>query len=312
MNRTLGLFPEPPNYTKGRFTDGPDTSPNSTSPLGGVWHEQLAGFLGLPPATPFTSGGLDYAFGGATTGLGTANFGVTDNMFMQVQDYLAAHTASSSALYTFWGGANDLLDAATASGATPQSIANAEKAAIFFMEIEMAVLFNAGARQFLWLDLPPLQATPEARSLSPDIADALATASSTFRSDWAAAIPQFRSAGATMTGVDVYSAFLLTLAFPSAFGLTNVTDPSQGTSANPDQYLFWDSLHPTTHGHTLVALYALQALTSGTQAGGAFSSADAFDGSPAPEPASFALIGLGLAGIAFLRKYGIIRLLLSR
>ena len=303
LNRTFGLYPEPPNYTKGRFTDGPDTTPMSTSPLGGVWHEQLAGFLGLPAATPYSSGGSNYAFGGATTGAGNENFGVTDNMYMQVQDYLSAHSTSSNALYTFWGGANDLLNAATASGASPQSVASAEKVAIFFLEIEMGALFNAGARQFMWLDLPPLQATPEARSLSPDIVNALATASSTFRADWLAVIPQFRSAGATITGVDVYSAFYLALNYPSALGLTNVTDSSQGTSANPDQYLFWDNLHPTTRGHTLVGFYAYQALTSGSQAGADFSSADFFAASSVPESSSALLICLGLVGLVFFKNW---------
>jgi phospholipase/lecithinase/hemolysin len=42
------------------------------------------------------------------------------------------------------------------------------------------------------------------------------------------------------------------------FGLTNVTDAclnitAQTICSNPNQYLFWDSIHPTTYAHSLIA-----------------------------------------------------------
>ena len=55
------------NYDNGRFTNDTDTSPSSHTYLG-VWHEQLARtFLGLPAPTNSLGGGVNYAFGGATT-----------------------------------------------------------------------------------------------------------------------------------------------------------------------------------------------------------------------------------------------------
>src|SRR6266436_1151386 len=59
---TGGAIPAPPAYTKGRFTDGPDTTPVGTP--GGIWHEVLSGLLGEPVSTPFLAGGTNFAVGG--------------------------------------------------------------------------------------------------------------------------------------------------------------------------------------------------------------------------------------------------------
>src|SRR5205085_1099184 len=65
---TLGQFPGD-NYASGRFTNGTDTTPSTSGPLG-VWVEQLAGRLGVPDPQPYLAltGGSDYAFASATTG----------------------------------------------------------------------------------------------------------------------------------------------------------------------------------------------------------------------------------------------------
>src|SRR5947209_3005234 len=60
------------NYSDGRFTNSSDTDPASKLYVG-VWHEQLARlFLNLPEAHNSLDGGLNYAFGGATTKDGTS------------------------------------------------------------------------------------------------------------------------------------------------------------------------------------------------------------------------------------------------
>jgi hypothetical protein len=56
--------------------------------------------------------------------------------------------------------------------------------------------------------------------------------------------------------IDIFSAFHDVVADPGAFGFSNVTDPCfDGTtvSGDPDEYLFWDGVHPTTKGHRVLA-----------------------------------------------------------
>jgi hypothetical protein len=75
----------------------------------------------------------------------------------------------------------------------------------------------------------------------------------------------------TLLQLDVAGLFQQVLADPSAFGFTNVTDPAApgldpGASSydtsqvapNPDEFLFWDEIHPTTAGHALLASAAMQ------------------------------------------------------
>lgn len=53
---------------------------------------------------------------------------------------------------------------------------------------------------------------------------------------------------------NVNSLFSRAIATPGEFGFTNVTDSCLrllNRCSNPNQYLFWDNLHPTTRTHNL-------------------------------------------------------------
>jgi PEP-CTERM motif len=70
--------------------------------------------------------------------------------------------------------------------------------------------------------------------------------------------------------------------------------------SNPDQYLFWDSGHPTAEGHLLVAQDACNVI-------GACNAVDARPllvaqdpRSAVPEPSTWAMMLLGFAGLGFL------------
>lgn len=270
---TAGLFPGG-NYASGRFTDGPNTTPATSGPIG-LWVEQLAGRLGVADPQPFLAGGTNYAVASGITG--SAN---PQDISNQVGAYLLANPggASATALYTIWGGSNDLLN-----GSTTGTVA----ADRLYANIQS--LAAAGGRNFLWLDLAPLGGTPRGAAQG---AAALNGQVSAFNQEWATDIALLQGQGISVTGVNVFNLFTSVAANPGAFGFTNITTPAQGLDGvNPNNYLFWDIQHPTTAGHALIADLAYNDL----------------NGTPAavPEPASAAVVALGILSLtaaARLRK----------
>lgn len=270
------------NQTLGRFTDGADTRP-ATNILG-VWHEQLAPKMGLAAATPSTSGGKNYAFGGAetkagqttiTSTRGTASIKVIptapiDNIGKQVDDYTTYLfnndlLADSNALYIIWGGGNDVLNTADnfkAKKGTLDDIAAAGVAAVNNLKGYIKQLYDKGARKFLWPNLPPIGSIPEYKKDAQELKDKLAATCDQFKTDETAAITQLmnNNAGLSITQLDILGLFNAGLQNPAAYGFDNVDSPVRGTSNNPDKYVFWDTIHPTTRTDTLIANAAADAL----------------------------------------------------
>ena len=150
----------------------------------------------------------------------------------------------------------------------------------------MTLLDAAGARNFLWLNLPQLATTP--RGEGDPLNAALAQASTQFRTDVASETALLtQTLGVRIADVDVYALYQSILANPAAFGYTNVTTPAQGLAVNPDQYLFWDlPSHPTTTGHRLIGLDAEAAVLN----------------TFAPEPATW-VVGAGLILLVGWRRF---------
>ncbi|MBV9227358.1 MAG: SGNH/GDSL hydrolase family protein [Acidobacteriaceae bacterium] len=259
-----GQPPTGSNYAPGRFTDGPNTTPATTGPLG-VWVEQLAAKLSLADPQPFLAGGTNYAVGGAMTG--SSNVQDIDN---QVSAFIAGHLlgASPTALYTFWGGANDFFNntSTPAAGVADNLYANIQ------------ALAGKGAKNFLWVNLPPLGLTPRGGSNSATLEQEVLA----FNGEWAVDIAKLQGQGISVTGVDVFTLFQQLVQNPGAYGFTNIKDPAQGLSGvDPNTYLFWDAQHPTTAGHAAIADLAYSDLTA----------------SPVPEPMSLAFTALGLGAL---------------
>ncbi|HUA84202.1 MAG TPA: SGNH/GDSL hydrolase family protein [Bryobacteraceae bacterium] len=237
--------PAPPQYATGEYTDGANSVPSTTSPLG-LWIEQLAPALKLPVPVPYAKGGLNYATASAQTGSDPSFSPTTPSVPWstdQVALFLKANpSASSKYLYVLWCGANDIRE----NVAPATAVAN--------LQANINSLANAGAKYFLWLNLPPMGEVPG--EINTSQRSAFDAASVTFNTAMAAAVTQLTSAhpGIVIATFDIYSEFLAITANPSLYGFVNVTAPAQGlASVNPNTYLFWDTLHPTTAADAEIA-----------------------------------------------------------
>jgi phospholipase/lecithinase/hemolysin len=271
-SRSGGLVSYPShtfNYSNGRFTNDNGTDPSSTT-FAGVWHEQLAQtFLGLPPATYSLGGGKNYAFGGGTTNNGTHQetavttpFGdvtiTVDDMGKQMDDYLAANAVDPNALYLVWGGGNDLRNDDSAANVT---------AAAARLTALAGRLANAGARYILVPNVPPLGDIPRYLS-DPARVTSLNTASANYRQELTADLDALlNSLGQqgimpTVYRPDIWKDIIRIFSNGPRYGFTNISGSAQGnSSANPDQYTFWDDVHPTTAGHYQLAKDAFDSMT---------------------------------------------------
>jgi phospholipase/lecithinase/hemolysin/uncharacterized protein (DUF2141 family) len=259
------------NYSDGRFTNSSDTNPASDM-FAGTWHEQLArDLLGLAAATNSLDGGTNYAFGGATTEDGTrevtvisnpdpfigGEFSITvDNLGKQIDDYLAAEVVDPATLYLVWGGGNDLFDDDSSDNVT----ATAERVAGLVDR-----LARAGAVQILVPNVPPLGLVPNYKD-DPETAASLNGASADYRRELETQLDTEVSAlaadGITINlyRFDVFGLFYQLAANPEDFGFANIGDSAQGEDVDPDEYLFWDDIHPTTAGHFQISTAALAVL----------------------------------------------------
>jgi phospholipase/lecithinase/hemolysin len=250
-------------YTLGRFTDGKDTFPPATN-FTGVWIEQMAAALPAhPPVIASVNGGTNFAYGFADTFGGTSQFTplpvFVHNVGLQIDEYMATNPKiDSHTLFVVWAGANNLTAAVPEPNAA-QLIVDGAIAQIGNVQR----LINAGATQFLVPNLPNLGSVPRF-NVSPADAAAFNKASVLYNAtlDAGVSLLPLLNFGrhVTIHKLDVYSLLKSVIAQPANFGLVNATDESQSMLVDPDTYLFWDDLHPTTHGHNIVGMSALKAI----------------------------------------------------
>lgn len=287
---TGGASPAPPYYN-GQYSNG------------NVWLQTFATDLGLPALTPSLDGGTDYAYGGAQSGTTISHTAGTTDLTgtgAQIAQFQAAHaTADPNALYTIWIGSNDLLNA-------PPSYTEAQDAELIGQVVgnidnSINTLTAEGAKNFLVLTVPDLGKTPAVLSAGPTASAAFSTFSASLDSvlvngSTTLGVPSLAGlatgTGAHISVFDAYSNLDQTIADAAALGLTDVTDAcymvtTTGTvCSNPNQYLFWDPIHPTATAHALLGNQVA------TQLGFA----------PVPIPPAAWLLLSGLGGLALLTR----------
>ncbi len=232
---TGGVYPSSPPYFQGRYSNGL------------VWVEYLASGLKLTSEQR-----TNFAFGGATTGSSGMN-GIP-GLLAQVDNFTKAHPdINPNALYVLWAGANDYLYG-TSNSTMP--IENLSKA--------IQLLSTRGAKKILVANIPDLGKLPSTRY----------TANSNSLSQSAIAHNQSLAKSFEVLNdklghdtqiieLDVNSLYREAITEPAKFGFTNVTNACLNNVAvcdNPDKFLFWDAIHPTTAGHRILAEAALKAL----------------------------------------------------
>lgn len=249
---TGGLIPPSPPYFNGRFTNGL------------VWVETLAPQLGID-----YNSANNFAFGGATSGTFNAlsplvGVSLPGALSFQITNFTTAPgTANPDALYVLWAGANDYL-------VLPPNLRTTNTVAVVNNLVGAVNSLTAeGAENIIVVNLPDLGQTPQERVL-PTAANLTALTNSHNSNLTAALQTLAQNSELNIIPLDANALFNEVTAEPARYGFTNVTESCLNQRAgticsNPNEYLFWDGIHPTAAGHALIGEFAFAVLT-GSQA----------------------------------------------
>ena len=304
---SIPIDPPSPPYYEGRYSNGP------------VWVDYLADDLGLTltPSTklavPFpitttptgelgvnfnfggatTTQSVNFAFGGAQTGLGNSGDPRLPGVLREIQSFtndlqVAKQSADPNALYIVWAaGSNDYSLGAFREPTVP----------IQNLLTGLTSLATAGAKTILVPNVPDLGKTPSNFSRGIEESTRLTALSQAHNSALATALNDLSKQFPDINIIpfNVYSIFNDAQTNPAAFGFTNVTQAcllNVECATNPDKqnnFLFWDSVHPTTATHAQLGEFAFETLKA------------AHEPQPVPEPASSASLALGFTWLLWWR-----------
>lgn len=218
-------WPPSPPYWEGRFSNGP------------VWVEYLADYMGLSAELK------DWAVGYATS---------TDMLYNQIIPYLGSEAIYTDSLYILQSGSNDFIEPVSTD---PNVLVGT---AVGNIVASIQTLYGYGARNFLIANAPDYGLMPLAtKTGDPVIIGSMTAIAVAFNEALAGAIGQFELAlpDATFYTVDFFGLINKAVANPSLYGLTNVVDAFLPEMiGNPNEFLFFDDIHPTTASHYLLVL----------------------------------------------------------
>jgi phospholipase/lecithinase/hemolysin len=247
--------PPSPPYASGRFSNGP------------LWIDAVAARYGAS-AVPSRQGGTNWAYAGARTGAvpGVTAPAAVPSLAAQIEQYLqrVGYVSKPETLFivdaTTVG--NNINDALTLSATNPNAPVEVLTAAVTDVVSAILRLYASGARHIAVLNAPNVGLTPRVQALGPAAVAGATQLSAQFNGALAQQIAGLR---ATSPGLNVYVADLFALnmqiaANPAAFGFTNVSEPCFNVAvapptlcANPAQYAYWDTFHPTQSAGKLIA-----------------------------------------------------------
>jgi phospholipase/lecithinase/hemolysin len=252
---TGGLVPNSALYYQGRFSNGP------------IWVDALAQELGEPAVRPSLAGGLDYAFGGATVALQNQPppYNAFPRVSQQVDKYLAEHHSAGDDLIVVWGGANDFIESFSSPTGPINPILSADT-----LVASLVTLAHRGGREFIVPNLPPLGEAPFFRGLGiPGLSAAADQWTAAFDAELGADVGYFKSEhpGAIVLTLDVAGLYQQATQSSNPFGFVNTTDAvgplvpgmvflAGVTASDPQDYLFYDGVHPTSKTHQLLGMEA--------------------------------------------------------
>jgi phospholipase/lecithinase/hemolysin len=253
-------LPASDHYFSGRFSNGP------------VYTDLLAARLGLPLG-PSIAVGNNLAYGGARTAYNTVESTVGGplppglfpwSLNAEVQAFRDRGISDPQGLYIVFSGSNDVADIITrgldAASVIPDAVGGILGAVEAFMD--------AGAQTIVVPNVPDLGLTPLFLGLGPGASAAATQFSIAFNALLDTSLDAI--SGTDIVEVDTFGLFRNVIANPGAFGFSNVTTPCYSgfvapnpagiECANPDEFVFWDLVHPTARVHALLAGAVISAI----------------------------------------------------
>ena len=235
----------------------------------------MAAYVG-PAFQSNSSKARNYAVGGARA----TDYPDRVNLPRQVETFLddVEHAAPAVALYVIEIGSNDIRDALVefftvyqltgdqnqAAGAANTVLTNALNG----IAGNIQGLYTYGARKFLVWNAPRLDSVPAVKAMGPQAVYVAGMLTDGFNFGLANSVlaPLSYLPGSQIAQLDISSKMTTIIGSPSDFGLTNVTDPCvmpntpPFTCKQPDNYFFWDGIHPTKAVHTIINQLAADVL----------------------------------------------------
>ncbi len=249
-----------------------------------VWCEYLAEKLGVDAAFSsknyasgegFSAGNINFAYGGAMTSFGTTS--ITGILSIDEQIYgeknILGHIIAqdkgfmryganfgSNDIVAMWAGANNLFFAGTIL--ILEDFEGTARRAANDMLANISNIISSGAKNILLLNLPDIGLTP--CYVNDPVGKANASLfSSVFNATLQGGLADIESfhPDVNLINIDMFAMFNEILANPSLYGFSHTSvalldvynNSNMPSQEEASKYLFYDDVHPTTAGHSMLA-----------------------------------------------------------